>query len=133
MVPLESFHCDKYALLTDPIVDLTFKWLLAKGEIKTKLYREIIDKLKKLLADNKAAFREGKWMIGDGEKIMMCDFFWGRIYTDMLNNENSFLTKLDRNEILKEALEFKAFGDKFTEENKLWINRRERMGQEYNA
>ena len=47
-----------------------------------------------------AAFREGKWMIGDGSKIMMCDFFYGRVFTDLINNPGSMIAKADKDTII---------------------------------
>tara|TARA_B110000285_G_C14931853_1_gene517721 strand:- start:167 stop:337 length:171 start_codon:yes stop_codon:yes gene_type:complete len=46
------------------------------------------------------AFREGLWMIGDGSKIMMCDFFYGRIFTDLIDSPYSFFEKVDKLDIL---------------------------------
>ena len=35
--------------------------------------------------------KEG-WLIGDGTKIYMCDFFVGSVYTDLFINKTSWMT-----------------------------------------
>ena len=115
--PLECFYCDMYSLVYDPIINTTFKWILAMGGEKKKLYLVILDKIQEALTKCQAAFRPGKWMIGDGSKIMMCDFFYGRVYTDLMINPGSFISKPDRDAILKKNPEFAQFGEKFTADN----------------
>lgn len=68
-------------------------------------------------------------MIGDGSKIYMCDFFWGRVYADLFYNPNSFLKQEDRDKIIAACPAFKDFGEKFVAENKKWIDKRASMGQ----
>ena len=72
-------------------------------------------------------------MIGDGSKIMMCDFFYGRIFTDLIDSPYSFFDKVDKLDILLHFPLFKSFGEKFKEENKGWINRRAMMGEKFSA
>tara|TARA_B110000285_G_scaffold216680_1_gene264198 strand:- start:181 stop:399 length:219 start_codon:yes stop_codon:yes gene_type:complete len=72
-------------------------------------------------------------MIGDGSKIMMCDFFYGRVYTDLLINPGSLFDQSQRDSMLKMNPEFAQFGEKFTADNQQWLKRREAMGQHFNA
>jgi len=69
-------------------------------------------------------------MVGDGSKIYMCDFFWGRVYTDLFANPRSFI-KADCQAIIAGCPAFKDFGEKFCQENQGWLKRREAMGQRY--
>ena len=90
--PLECFWCDKYAYVYDPIINTVLKYLLTfdKGK-KQAAYDELLVKIEECLKVCNDAFREGKFMIGDGSKIMMCDFFLGRTYTDHIANPKAFI------------------------------------------
>lgn len=70
-------------------------------------------------------------MVGDGSKIYMCDFFWGRVYTDLIANPNSFVTQADKDAITKGCPEFVEFGKKFEQENQRWLKKRESLGQKH--
>jgi glutathione S-transferase len=116
--PMEAFWCDKYTELYQPIVNTTFKWAIATGNDKKKLYDQIAkEEIPKAIKGCEGAFREDKFMIGDGSKIMMCDFFFGRVYADLIANPNSFITSQDRMSICVAHHEFKLFGEKFLREN----------------
>ena len=112
--PLECFYCDMYSYVYDPIINTTFKWILAFGGEKKRLHALILTYIQEALTKCKAAFRPGKWMIGDGSKIMMCDFFYGRVYTDLMINPRSMFDKTQRDSMLKKNPEFVQFGEKFT-------------------
>ena len=53
------------------------------------------------------------WLIGDGSKIYMCDFFIGTIYTDVLGNNESWIDAKTRREFLDKAPKFEAYGKRF--------------------
>ena len=130
--PLEAYWNDRIALAYEPIIDGTFKWILAMGGEKKTLYDKIhTETLPTCLKAVAEHFREGKWMIGDGSKIYMCDFFWGRVYTDVMANPRSFIEQAHRQNILKACPGFKSFGEKFMQENQNWLKKREVLGQKY--
>ena len=73
-------------------------------------------------------------MIGDGSKIYMVDFFYGRVYTDLIINPKSFISQAHRDEIMKGCPAFKTFGEKFAKEiGANWIKKRDALGQKYVA
>ena len=56
-------------------------------------------------------------MVGDGSKLYMCDFFYGRAYTDWIANPKSFISDADKKKILAGCPQFKLFGEKFMADN----------------
>ena len=68
-------------------------------------------------------------MVGDGSKIYMCDFFYGRVYADLIANPYSMITEKDKASILAGCPQFKDFGEKFMQENQRWLKRREQLGE----
>ena len=99
-----------------------------KKKAYTAIHTEIMPACLKKVEQH---FRDGKWMIGDGSKIYMCDFFWGRVYTDVMANPRSFMEQAHRQNILKACPGFKSFGEKFMQENQNWLKKREVLGQKY--
>ena len=49
-------------------------------------------------------------MIGDGSKIMMCDFFYGKLYCDNVANPHGFIKAADKKKIIAGCPSFEAFG-----------------------
>jgi uncharacterized pyridoxamine 5'-phosphate oxidase family protein len=90
--PLEAFYNDMYAMVYDPIINSVFPCLSTYGKEKSDAILTHIEKINEALAKAKPAFRPGKWMIGDGSKIYMCDFFYGKIHCDIIANPNSFIS-----------------------------------------
>ena len=41
-------------------------------------------------------FCESGWLIGDGSKIYMCDFFVASVYSDLMVNKKSWMTEEHR-------------------------------------
>jgi len=99
-----------------------------KKDLYTKMHSDVIPScLKKV----EHCFREGKWMIGNGDKIYMVDFFWGRVYTDYIANQYCYIEQAHRDAILKGCPAFKTFGDKFMKEQQNWLKKRTALGQKY--
>lgn len=67
--------------------------------------------------------RDG-WLIGDGSKIYMCDFYVGHVYCDLFDNPGSWLKQEDKDRILSAAPNFVAYGKRFIAENKTWLEKR---------
>ena len=120
--PLDAYYNDKIALMYEPIINNCFKWILATGKAKKDQYNDIVTKhIPDCLKKVEQHFREGKWMVGNGDKIYMCDFFWGRVYTDIIANPKCFINKADRDSIVAGCPAFKTFGEKFMAENHAWL------------
>ena len=66
------------------------------------------------------------WLIGDGTKIYLCDFFLGTIYTDIFSNGRSWLSPKERNSISSKFPKFMSYGDRFMLENAPWLDKREK-------
>ena len=68
-------------------------------------------------------------MIGNGDNIYMVDFFWGRVYADLIANPRCYLKQEHRDAVIKGCPAFKTFGEKFMKENQGWMKKREALGQ----
>ena len=64
------------------------------------------------------------WLIGNGNRIYMCDFYVGSLYTDVLGNKDSYLTHEQKRQILDKAPNFEAYGKRFEQANKTWLKKR---------
>ena len=54
--------------------------------------------------------RDDLWMIGDGSRIMMCDFYYGHIYADLIANPKSWITKAEKENLMKMFPKYEKFG-----------------------
>jgi len=60
----------------------------AKDKHEEMVCTELLPKFFKSLEED---LKEG-WLIGDGSKIYMCDFFIGSIYADLIANPTSWMS-----------------------------------------
>jgi len=71
----------------------------------------------------KPFYKEG-WVVGDGSKFYMADFYVGTIWTDILNNPKTWMTKAEIKAICDKFPEFVAYGARFDAENKKYLDMR---------
>ena len=69
-------------------------------------------------------FCKDGWLIGDGSKIYMCDFFVGSLYTDVFGNPKTWMPKEKRDEYAKKFPNFIAYGARFEAANQEWCKKR---------
>lgn len=70
-------------------------------------------------------------MIGDGSKIMMCDFYFGHFYGDIIANPRSWMTAQEKVIFKAQFPKFEKFGQMFVHEAQNWLKRREAIGQTF--
>ena len=73
-----------------------------------------------------------QWLIGDGEKIYVCDFFVGSIYADIFINGDSWISENEKLGFCIKYPKFKNFGERFCHENTAWLDRRVKATGKYN-
>ena len=72
-----------------------------------------------------------QWLIGDGERIYLCDFFVGAIYADIFSNIKCWISDNEKEYFLMKWPKFKAYGERFNLENKAWLEKREKATGKY--
>ena len=125
--PRESFKCDqlieKYQKIIN-VMDLSVFMFGSAAKARVKLNCEdILPNYFKVIEED---CKEG-WLIGDGTKIYMCDFFVGSIYADLILNPTSWMPKNYKDSIKKSCPHYVAYGERFVAENKKWMSNREKQ------
>lgn len=117
--PREIFRCDQIVEKFQPVIGPMDKGVFMFGGKKDKheamVCTELLPKFFKLLEED---MKEG-WLIGDGSKIYMCDFFVGSIYADLIACPTSWMSKQKKllNDLKAACPIYMAYGERFMKEN----------------
>ena len=90
--PMEAFKNDWLVEKYQPVINgmdaHLFKFGKEKKDMIHKVCTELLPNFFKLIEE----YTKEGWLIGDGSKIYMCDFFIGSIYTDLFVNQSSWMS-----------------------------------------
>ena len=89
--PLEAFRNDWFAEIYQGILNTIYYGKKSSAGAKKAVEVGLPEFFKKI----EEYCKEG-WLIGDGSKIYMCDFYIGSIYSDLFVNKKSWLTDKHR-------------------------------------
>lgn len=91
------------------------------GAKKAECIKEVTENLLPNYFKKIEEFCQEGWLIGDGSKIYMCDFFVASIYADLFINSKSWMT-FDHRENIKAACPvYVAYAERFLAENRTWM------------
>ena len=79
---------------------------------------------------NQCNLKDG-WLIGDGSKIYVCDFFLGTLYTDIFNNCYSWISPIEKQTFYSQFPKFEEYGKRFSDLNRSWLDKREKATGKY--
>lgn len=124
---LEAFRCDWIVQLYQPIINGMDANIFMTGSKKTENQWDVTKNLLPNFFKSIEEYTKEGWLIGDGSKIYMCDFFVGSIFTDLMQNETSWMSKEMKKHIMDTCPNYCAYGMRFVEENKTWIDKRNKQ------
>ena len=121
--PIEAWRNDWIVEKFQPVINYFSAHCLAFGKAKeagiVKAY-EIGDAFFPQIEE----FCKDGWLIGDGSKIYMCDFFVGSFYTDSFSNPKSWVPKERKDGYAQKFPNFFAYGARFEAANQEWMKNR---------
>jgi len=108
----------------DALLSVIYKPMFAKtNEEKEEMIKKIFDEaLPKFLNVVEPLCAKGQWIVG--EKLTIADFWIGGIYTNFINEKELPFAKDKWATCLDNFPHFKAYGEKFSEEMKVWLEYR---------
>ena len=116
---LEIFRCDQIVEKFQPIINKVDAGCFMFGGARTKHETMVCTKLlPEFFKSLEEEMKEG-WLIGDGSKIYMCDFFVGSIYADLIACPTSWMSKQKKllNDLKAACPIYMAYGERFVKEN----------------
>jgi hypothetical protein len=93
------------------------------AESKKNRAKSLATVLPEWLEKMKPYYKEG-WVVGDGQKFYMADFYIGTIWTDILNNPGTWIKPEERKVLCDQFPEFVAYGKRFEAENASFLAKR---------
>ena len=101
----------------ESLLSVIYKPFFAKPEDQSELLTKIFDQaLPKFLGVVEPLCAKGNWVVGSD--LTVADFWIGGLYTNFINNPNISFAKDKWPTVLNDFPEFKAYGERFTEEMK---------------
>ena len=89
--PVEAFRCDWFVQIYQPVINTMDLPAFMIGSTKTKQIKHNCEILLPEFFKKVEEFCKEGWLIGDGSKIYMCDFFVASILPDILENKYSWM------------------------------------------
>ena len=123
--PMQAFECDELIALYQGILGPVYTpHFQKKADRKEAMVNEVFDRVvpKFLQEIDPKCGGDTKFLLGD--KLTIADFWIGGFYTNYAANPNIDYAPERWAALLEEYPNFKAYGERFTEENKAYLKKR---------